>query len=70
LPGFSRVGANCEQCDGGTATGLWIAFFAVSILWVGLLVFIGGYPAATAKKKILFYFVQTIRIVLGPVSSW
>jgi hypothetical protein len=70
VAGYSRVGASCELCDGGVATGLWIAFFTVSILWVGLLVFIGGYAAATAKKKIFLYFVQTLKVVLGPVSKW
>ena len=69
-PGSSRVGNKCKQCDDSAAGAVWFGFIVLSVLWVVLLLFMAGHPGTSSKKKIFFYFVQTLRIVLGPSSSW
>ena len=67
----ARVGSKCEKCQDGSGTlGIWVLFFVLSFLRIGLLLFLGGLPTSTTKKKIFFYFVQTLRVVLGLTSSW
>ena len=65
--GYSRVGPHCERCSNSNNLALFVIF---GLAWVGFLVFIAGFQGSTAKKKILFYFIQTLAIVLGPSSSW
>ena len=69
-PGYSRVGQNCEDCSHSKASGNWLLFILGSLAWVVFLVFIAAFQGPTAKKKIMFYFMQTLGVVLGPASSW
>ena len=69
-PGLSRIGQECEVCDKSLSRRNWVLLILFSVAWTAFLIVIAAYPGSTAKKKILFYFVQTLNIVLGPTSSW
>ena len=70
MQGLSRVGQNCVDCHASDVTTNWFLFVLIGVSWVGFLIFIAAYAGASARKRILFYFVQTMHIVLGPSSTW
>eukprot|EP00051_Salpingoeca_urceolata_P021975 m.351836 g.351836 ORF g.351836 m.351836 type:complete len:1161 (-) comp19898_c13_seq1:28-3510(-) len=67
-PGYSPIGSECRDCTAETEW-LWIPTLLLSWVWVLYLLYLCQ-TTLTAKKKIFMYFVQTLRVVLGPTSLW
>ena len=69
-PNYVPVGDSCELCTASEAAHNTVYVLLAALAYVLFLLFICYLTEESAKKKILMYFLQTLRLLLGPSSAW